>query len=113
MTDQNGCTSSASVEVDLIDNVEDIAAFQEFSILPNPFSERATLQFSTYVSQNIVIDLFSTDGRQLQRLFDGSVNGGKLTSLEIEAENLAAGVYVLQLTLENNVRVHERLVIMR
>ncbi|MGB0930626.1 MAG: T9SS type A sorting domain-containing protein, partial [Chitinophagales bacterium] len=99
--------------VDLIDGIEDLAVFQEFSILPNPFSERAILQFSTYTTQNITIELFGMDGRKLQTLFEGSVNGGNLTSLEIEANNFAAGVYVLQLTLENNVRVYERLVVMR
>ncbi len=111
VTDVNGCSSSAEVTVELIDNIEDLAVFQQFSLLPNPFSERATLQFRTYSFQRLSIDLFSIEGRLVKRLFEGSVNGGNLQSLEIDGRNLPAGVYVLQLTLEDNSRVYERLVV--
>lgn len=111
VTDIYGCTASSEVVVQLIDNIEKLTVFQQFSVLPNPFSESAVLQFRTYSTQQLAIDLFSIEGRLVQRVFEGSVNGGKLQAFEIEGRKLPAGVYLLQLTLEDNRRVYERLVV--
>ncbi|MEZ4884116.1 MAG: matrixin family metalloprotease [Chitinophagales bacterium] len=111
VTHENDCSASAEVTVELINGIEDIAFFQEFTILPNPFNELTTLQFRTYASQHITIDLFSIEGRQLQRLFEGQVKSGNLHSIEINGGNLPAGVYVLQLVLDDTTRLYERLVV--
>ncbi len=112
VTDANGCMTGSEVIVDLVNSIEVSSVFEELQVLPNPFREATTLQFSTYQSQQISIHLFSIEGRLIQQLFDGRVNGGSKQSMKIEGQSLPAGVYVLQLTLENNVQVYERLLVL-
>ena len=111
VTNANDCSAMNEVTIDLFNSIGETAIFEELSILPNPFSTIATLQFRTYTTQNIAVELFSMEGRKLQNVFEGQTKGNQLQSVAIDGRQLPEGIYLLQLTLENQARVYKRLVV--
>lgn len=80
-------------------------------LFPNPFSQTAQLQFGLSISANVNVDVYTMDGRKAAHIFNGTVEEGQSNILILDASQLAAGVYVLQLTTDSGVVHHEKLYI--
>jgi len=76
------------------------------NVFPNPFSEQFTIQFNKTVEQSIQLKLYDIYGRELmKRNIDVGTN-----ELTIESKGLSAGVYFLELTNVEGLRVVEKLI---
>ncbi|MEZ4885996.1 MAG: lamin tail domain-containing protein [Chitinophagales bacterium] len=89
----------------------DNAAINFVDLYPNPFSQTTQLQFGLSVQARVAIDVYTLDGRKAASVFNGMVEEGQNNTLTFDGSNLAAGVYVLQLTTDSGVMYHEKLYI--
>ncbi len=80
-------------------------------LYPNPFSQMTQLEFGLNVQAQVVIDVYTIDGRKAANVFNGSVKEGQNNRITFDGSDLAAGVYVLQLTTNTGVVHHEKLYI--
>lgn len=69
------------------------------SASPNPFTSGSRVRFSVPVDVSIVaLGLYDQRGREVKRLYQGAVQGGKPYQLELSAQGLPGGLYLLRLT---------------
>ena len=66
------------------------------SIYPNPFNSVTNISFDLPRQEYISLSLFDTYGRNVSRLFGGHQNAGHY-SINMNADNLPSGLYLLQL----------------
>ncbi len=66
----------------------------ETSVFPNPFMNNTTIVVGKFERiERVVIEVLSTDGVLLERLFEGEVTPGNETRVEWNASSRAMGVY--------------------
>ena len=63
---------------------------------PNPFNPTTTIDFALKASSNVELSVFDMSGRKLIEAVNGRLNAGR-HSVEIDAANLPAGVYLYRL----------------
>jgi len=80
-------------------------------LYPNPFSQMAQLEFGLNIQADVVIDVYTIAGRKAATVFNGSVEEGQTNHITFDGSDLAAGVYVLQLTTNTGVVHHKKLYI--
>jgi len=80
---------------------------------PNPFTNAATVVFSSPQSGNATLSVYNTAGVEVARLFNGFAEANVPQTLTFNAANLPAGVYVLQLITQNGAVEHSRMVLSR
>ncbi len=90
---------------DVESNVHSIA------LSPNPTSSSSRLTFSMKVNQEVKIDLLDLTGRLVKTLGNEYQSEGNRRSLEISAESLESGVYLVRMIFDNGVVHTEKLVI--
>lgn len=95
VTDTNGCTGSAKMEVLSAANVSSIKGVT-YKVYPNPASDRFTFTSSTPL-QDAVLSLIDVNGRVVSKF---AVNGD---SVVVSVIDMPAGLYKLVLNDENNV----------
>ncbi len=78
---------------------------------PNPFSDMAVVNFSVSETAHVDLGLFSVNGQRVVNLFSGKAEAGDVYGVDVVSENLAAGVYLLQLTGDNGLIEHEQVII--
>jgi hypothetical protein len=71
------------------------------SVYPNPFRERATVEFAVQEPQAVTVALYDARGRRVRLLKDGKTPGGETVTLRLQADDLASGVYFLRLRGED------------
>ncbi|MBC8054853.1 MAG: T9SS type A sorting domain-containing protein [Sphingobacteriaceae bacterium] len=67
-------------------------------VYPNPFENTLNLKLGTEESQKVVIEVKSTDGKQVFKKQYFNADG----TISLELSHLAKGVYVLKLSLDNS-----------
>lgn len=70
------------------------------SIKQNPVISRGIIHFSVPFIQNVYIDLFDITGRNIKRIFEGSVYGSNIISFN--ANDINSGIYTLRLYSNSN-----------
>ncbi len=73
--------------------------FQLDGIYPNPFNSLCTVAFSFTLRADMVLDLYDVSGREVKRLFDGTLNAGRHRMI-VNGDNLVNGLYLV--VLESN-----------
>jgi len=68
---------------------------------PNPFRERATVEFAVKEAQPVTVALYNTLGQRVRTLKDGQVPGGETITLTLRADDLSSGVYFVRLRGED------------
>ncbi len=80
-----------------------------WNVFPNPFTQRATLEFvlseDAYVSTNI----YGVDGRKIATVFEADAHANQLYYLSIDSSQLPTGVYLLQFKMDNGTVYYEKL----
>lgn len=70
----------------------------QFSVTPNPFSDKITLNFSLNASQKLSADLFDNNGRKIKNLIqDKTFSSGNNTTEIQMPESLSKGVYLIKI----------------
>ncbi|MEJ1241371.1 putative Ig domain-containing protein [Chryseolinea sp. T2] len=75
-----------------------------FTAFPNPFSDKIKVNFIAEESGAAVLSLYDTRGVALRVLFEGTVTVGHPKTLEVAADNLPDGVYILQLSTGRRIK---------
>ncbi|ALW86664.1 hypothetical protein AUC43_17205 [Hymenobacter sedentarius] len=70
-------------------------------IYPNPFTDKASVEFTLVKAQHYTVQLFDMNGRLVSRIATGIADGGKLIRLQIAGHDLPAGIYTLRLTTDS------------
>jgi len=70
---------------------------------PNPFAEKANLQFQLPTTEKAALLVFDIYGNQVANLFDGTATKDVLYSFEFDATGLANGLYIYQLSTAEGV----------
>ncbi|NQT35151.1 T9SS type A sorting domain-containing protein [bacterium] len=85
--------------------------FQLEEIYPNPFNSHCTVAFSLTRRADVVLSLCDVSGREVKRLFDGTLNVGR-HRMVLDGANLVNGLYMVVLT-GGRQREVERLVLLK
>ncbi len=78
--------------------VSSAAAQSHITTAPNPFHSQTVVEFSAIESGRVSVDVFSLTGAQVGNLFNGYVEANTTYKTLFNADNLAAGIYMLRLT---------------
>jgi hypothetical protein len=69
----------------------------DLTAFPNPFAEKVNITFTATESGPTQLALYDVRGISLRVLFQAQVKAGHTENLEMTADNLPGGVYVLEL----------------
>jgi hypothetical protein len=85
-------------------SVDGSGPISHFNVYPNPFSERAYIEFSAATDSRAKLDIFDVTGKKLSTLIDQNVNAGEEYRLEYEPGTIANGILFYTLTIDNEVK---------
>jgi hypothetical protein len=103
VVDANGCEGVDTVEVmeTTCVGIDDPVVNAEVSIYPNPTFGVFSISISTPGLEEVSVDLINTLGQRVLRVYDGQINGTLVK--EIDAHDLAKGVYHVRMSFTNHV----------
>jgi hypothetical protein len=101
-TDVNGCTASAtdSIFVDPCIGIETIATTQ-WSIFPNPTNAELTINTSSEIATDVIIEMYSADGKLIS-----SENKQQAKIITLDMTNQPVGVYFIRIIANEKVSMH-------
>lgn len=73
-------------------------SFTVASTYPNPFRERATVEFAVQEAQSLRIALYNSLGRQVRVVYEGTPTAGRTHTVPIDGTGLPSGTYLLRVT---------------
>jgi len=92
---------------------KDLTDLGEISVLPNPFTSRAVINFIPTVSGKATIDIYNINGALVTRILDTQVTSGKAIDAEVLGSQLGAnGIYIYQVRIAD-IQYTGKLVLMR
>jgi hypothetical protein len=65
-----------------------------FTVAPNPFSHTTALSFTAAESGPATVEVYSLQGMLIQRLYEDTIEAGKLYSWEFNGSTLPNGLYI-------------------
>ncbi|MGV3504080.1 MAG: T9SS type A sorting domain-containing protein [Adhaeribacter sp.] len=77
---------------------------------PNPFADKATIQFSLTREETYTVEVFDPLGHLVEHLTSGTAAAGELVQVAWQPDSLARGVYVVRITSGKNTFRYLRLV---
>ena len=96
----NGCGSDSS-NIIHFDNTGITTVYSDeinIKIHPNPFKNNTTFNYNLNKTTNVRLSIFDLTGRELKVVFDNKQEKGE-HKLDIDAENLTAGVYFYKINI--------------
>jgi hypothetical protein len=69
---------------------------------PNPFSNSTNISFGVPQSSPTQVLLYDITGKQIAELFNGFAQTNETYQINLNANNLAAGVYLVKMISANN-----------
>jgi hypothetical protein len=93
-TDYDGKTTESALVAVSTKIIDDVV------VLPNPVSDNAILNISSYQTQNIIIKMYDMTGKLLVNKYASLQEGQNNISLNLQ--NLAKGIYMLTISNENH-----------
>ncbi|MGB1205689.1 MAG: T9SS type A sorting domain-containing protein [Chitinophagales bacterium] len=91
----------------LSENVQFIKAY------PNPFSTETTIEFSSSVTENVNVEVYSLDGKLVADLYNGLVEADQMHQVQFSAKDKPAGVYIVQYSADSGSVKREKLVVVK
>ncbi|MBO6518173.1 MAG: T9SS type A sorting domain-containing protein [Bacteroidia bacterium] len=73
-------------------------------VLPNPADTKATIRFTSEEKQELVFNLYATDGKLVAKLLEAQVDAG-VNEFAFPTTNLMKGMYYVQVVTKNNDKV--------
>lgn len=99
ITDANNCTLTATVEVDMMSNVDGITALESLDIFPNPTADLVQIQWVLEQSEMVEVSLWNSLGQRVEVF---SSLEGRQQHLELDLSDYANGVYWLRMEVDGN-----------
>jgi hypothetical protein len=77
-------------------------------VFPNPFSDQTTIRFMLHHDETAAISLFDMHGKLIRNVYDGKVKGGEIQTVELQQDQLPAGLYLIRLLSPGLPEVYNR-----
>lgn len=90
-------------------SANDLDLTTSWDVFPNPLKEYSVIQINLSVAANLTLSLLNVDGRQMKTIANGFYNPGTHTVV-FQRENLAAGMYLIQLRNDEGVAYRKLMV---
>jgi hypothetical protein len=100
---------SNEIEVELINTLTDYQLFQNY---PNPFNPETNIRFTLPRESKVKLAVFNILGEQVTELINSVMQQGK-HEVSFNAINLASGVYLYRLDIENGFSDMRKMVLLR
>ncbi|RMG84841.1 MAG: PKD domain-containing protein [Bacteroidetes bacterium] len=107
VTDQNGCTTSECYVVEMINGTNNSELNQFITVLPNPTSGKVFVDFRLNDRRNVHIQWYDYLGRQLMEGTPGMV---RAQTFEFDLTDLASGVYLVRIWVDDDVLIKKVIV---
>jgi len=106
VTSPNGCApSNCSLPLTAVSSLKSVQALtagvntpgkdMQVSVYPNPFSEKAFVEFTPSESSRLTIELYTANGTLQQQLFDNTVQAAQQYKVTVDGEALQPGIYYI------------------
>ena len=94
-------------------SLEQVASNIDILIYPNPLTSTAKIEFlNTGSGAHLVVDLCTLTGLKIKTIFEGNVEQNVPYNTEVNAENLAGGVYYCRV-LSGNQLINRKLIVIK
>jgi trimeric autotransporter adhesin len=85
----------------------------EVKIYPNPFNTKTTIEFqNTLANAHVVVELYASGGNKIATLFDKDIKQGIVNKVELNSENLSAGIYICKFINGSQI-INEKLILIK
>ncbi|MBK9462345.1 MAG: T9SS type A sorting domain-containing protein [Sphingobacteriales bacterium] len=88
-------------------------AVETLSVMPNPFADKAIVEFSVNVSGNTTVNVYSIDGKQVATLYNANTQAGETYQVTLDGANLPSGMYFVKMTNANGETMLQKVMINR
>ena len=95
------------IQQGILNNSDLINDFSVLSAYPNPFNPTITIQFSTYITQNIEVSIYDLMGQKVDVIYNDLVQTNTLKSLVWDASDFSSGDYFISLKTEGFTKSHK------
>lgn len=112
VSNEFGCESEASNLINFVVTEIEQQFTGTFNLYPNPANDHITLEYVLPESSDVTIRLINTMGQQMKVLHQNTEQTNGFYSINIEVNNLEAGIYFILLESKQNT-ISEKLVIRR
>jgi hypothetical protein len=115
----NGCSSlsqviltaasslkSAKLTTTMDEEVKDVVQNLEVKAYPNPFRDRACIEFTPVQNSHITIDLYNSNGILVKVLFDGEVQDSQSYKAVVDGTVLSSGTYHFLIRTSNQRKLY-------
>ena len=82
-----------------------------FTATPNPFNDYTVIEFGLPETVDVEVSIYGTDGSKVKELYSGSIASDKIVSVTLTAEDMPAGMYIVRLTTDNGMVMHQKLML--
>ena len=86
---------------------------ETLSVMPNPFADKAIVEFSVNVSGNTTVNVYSIDGKQVATLYNANTQAGETYQVTLDGANLPSGMYFVKMTNANGETMLQKVMINR
>ena len=100
---------SDEIEIDAGKIPNDFVLEQNY---PNPFNPSTTIRFAINESVPTSLKIYDVLGNEVEELFNGSTEAGKVYNLEFKAENLSSGIYFYRLETPTKI-LHRKMLLIK
>jgi len=80
---------------------------------PNPFANTTNIEFVISETSRTTITVYSTDGREVARLYNGTAQSGHTYSVPFDENGLPPGIYIVALNTEAGEQAKHRVVLIK
>jgi len=87
-----------------IGSIFEPVSFELGKAYPNPFNPATMIPFTLETTGNVTLDVFNVKGQHVANLISNSVMEAGVHNVMFDASDLASGVYLYQLRVDNTVR---------
>lgn len=81
----------------------------DITIYPNPFNNELLVQFDLEENSSIIIQIYSTEGKLIERIDKGYTPSGSVTNI-LDLSHLNSGVYYLQVLMNNDLKAIKKII---
>ncbi|QHT65774.1 choice-of-anchor D domain-containing protein [Rhodocytophaga rosea] len=79
---------------------------------PNPFSSTITLELKSIETEQVALEIYTSQGTLVTKLYSGEIEANKLYKFTLNGEKLSKGVYMARLVTKKKV-VYEKIVLLK
>jgi hypothetical protein len=98
------CASGKTDESILSEGDASVSSYVD--VYPNPFSEKATIEFGTAQSAaNVKLEIFNVIGQKIATLFEGSMEENEIRKVDFIPADLASQVFVYVLKTDSEIHI--------